>query len=216
VPRSPTRPCLGPARSHARRNGESGNGRTARGSATCGTGSAGSGGARSSGCASSRDSPRQRRKSTRRRTRKRRKRIGGRFSPLGGSLLRPVTGADSGGRRTVAWGGRRGACHQAVCNRGGGSRGGISARLKGACPRGGARACGGARAHGGGGRRRGGGRTHDVGGGLEEEKAALLLLEVRILLSRGHAPDRRGPDGLFPCSQGGANRAPVDGENPST
>jgi hypothetical protein len=54
----------------------------------------------------------------------------------------------------------------------------------------------------------GGGRARNVGGGLEEEEARLLLLEVRNCLSRGCVPDRRGPDGLFPCSQGGANCAP--------
>jgi hypothetical protein len=37
----------------------------------------------------------------------------------------------------------------------------------------------------------------------------LLLLEVRNCLSRGSAPVGRGSDGSFPCSQGGANRAPL-------
>jgi hypothetical protein len=112
----------------------------------------------------------------------------------------PVTGAGSGGRRTIAWGGRRGACHQAVYDRGGTSRGGASSRH------------GGAHARGGGGWRRGGGRAgraRDVGGDLEEEEAGLLLLEVRSCLSRGRVPNRRGSDDLFPCPQGGANRAPL-------
>jgi hypothetical protein len=108
----------------------------------------------------------------------------------------PVTGADSGGKRTIAWGRRRGARHQAVCDGGGTSRGGSSAR------HGGARVRGGACVRGGGGKRCGGGRAgraRDVGGGLEEEEAGLLLLEVRSCLSRGRVLDRRGFDDLFQC-----------------
>jgi hypothetical protein len=87
--RDPTHPHLGPARSRARRSSDNRSGWIAEESATRGDGSTGSRGARSSGCASSRDSPRPGQRSTRRRTikrRKRRKRIGGRFSPIGGSL----------------------------------------------------------------------------------------------------------------------------------
>jgi hypothetical protein len=109
----------------------------------------------------------------------------------------PVTRAGSGGRRTIAWGGRRGAHHHAVCDRGGTSHGGASACQVGA------------RARDGGGWRRGCGRAHDVGGDLEEKEAGLLLLEVRGCLSRGRVPDRRGSDDLSPCLPGGANRAPL-------
>jgi hypothetical protein len=105
-----------------------------------------------------------------RKRRKRRKKIGA-GSPRQVGACTPVTGADSGGRRTIAWGGHRGACHRAVYDRGDTSRGGASARHRGARARGGGvRARGGARAHGGGGWRRGGGRAgraHDVGGVLE-------------------------------------------------
>jgi hypothetical protein len=51
-----------------------------------GDGSAASGGVRCSGFASSKDFPRPGQRSTHRQTRKRRKKIGGRFSPTGGSL----------------------------------------------------------------------------------------------------------------------------------
>jgi hypothetical protein len=81
---------------------------------------------------------------------------------------------------------------------------------RGASARGGARACG-----RGGWRCCGGraGRARYVGGDLEEVEARLLLLEVRDCLSRGRKPVRRELDGLFPCSQGGANRAsPLTGQ----
>jgi hypothetical protein len=110
----------------------------------------------------------------------------------------PVTGAGSGGRRTIAWGGRRGASHQAVSDRGGAGRGGANAHLGGVRARGGdGWRCGGGR----------GGRTRNVGGGLEEEEARLLFLEVRNCPSRGRVPVRQEPNGLFSCLQGGANRA---------
>jgi hypothetical protein len=86
MPRGLTYPRLSPARSRAWHSGESKSGWNAEESATHGDESVGSRGVRSSGCASSRDSPRPGHRSTRRRTRKRRKRIGGRFSPTGGSL----------------------------------------------------------------------------------------------------------------------------------
>jgi hypothetical protein len=73
----------------------------------------------------------------------RRRKLGSRSSPADGSL-HPITGAGSGGRRTIAWGGRRGARRQAVSDGGGAGRGGASARLKGIRVRG-----GGARAQGG-------------------------------------------------------------------
>jgi hypothetical protein len=86
MPRGLTRPRLGLAHSRARRNCESRSGWIVGESGTRGGGSAGSGRARRSGCASSRDFPRPGQRSTHRGTRKRRKRIGGRFSPTGGSL----------------------------------------------------------------------------------------------------------------------------------
>jgi hypothetical protein len=62
-------------------------------------------------------------------------------------------------------------------------------------------------ARGGDGWRCGRDRARNVGGDLEEEEARLLLLEVRNCLLRGRVPDRREPDGLFPCPQGGTNCA---------
>jgi hypothetical protein len=59
--------------------------------------------------------------------------------------------------------------------------------------------------------RRGGGHAGhalDISGDLEEEKAGLLLLEVRSCLSRGRMLDKRGCDTLFSCLQGDGNRAP--------
>jgi hypothetical protein len=116
------------------------------------------------------------------RRRKKRKRLGGRVSPIGGSL-RPVTGAGSGGRSSIAWGGCEGARRQAIDNRGGAGCGGAGARPEGA--RGGcAHARGRARARGGDGWRCGGdraGRARIVGWDLEEEEARLLLFEVRDL-----------------------------------
>jgi hypothetical protein len=123
----------------------------------------------------------------------------------------PVTGAGSGGRRTIAWGGRSGACHQAVSDGGGEGRGGASACLGGVRTRsGGARARGRARKRGRDGWGCGGdraGRARNIGRDLEEEEVRFLLLEVRNCLSRGRVPVGREPDGLFPCSQGDANRA---------
>jgi hypothetical protein len=110
----------------------------------------------------------------------------------------PVTGADSGGKRTIAWGGRRGAHRWAVYGGGGAGCGGASARHRGA------------RARGGGGRRRSSshaGRARDVSGDLKEEEAGLLVLEVMSCLSRGRVLDRWGFDVWFSCLQGDANRA---------
>jgi hypothetical protein len=75
----------------------------------------------------------------------------------------PVTGAGSGGKGGIAWGGRSVARRQAIDNGSGASHGGAGAR-------------------GGDVKRRGDGRVGRAGlihRGLEEEEARLLFFEVR-------------------------------------